>query len=86
MHRVCWEADQAGIMLILTPKPYKLLKEIGDTGMDQEILERWYQDTFGFQVVQIEPRLFARMPGATPKVGLKLAPVTRAIVEAARRE
>lgn len=75
MHRICQEADEARILLVLEPKPFDHAK------MSQEELEVWYAVRFGFQMIQLAPMLFARMPGATPKVGLRLAPITAALLE-----
>lgn len=75
MHRVCYEADLARMLLVLEPKPFD------HASMSQEELEVWYSVRYGFQMIQLEPMLFARMPGATPKVGLRLAPVTQAVLE-----
>lgn len=59
LHQVCKEADAAEKVLFLMVKA-------GD-GMTSEQLESWYADKFGFAVIQAEPRLMARMPGATPQ-------------------
>lgn len=50
MHKVCDEADAAGITLLLT--------------CDNE-LRRWYS-RFGFMVLQDSIGLLVRMPGSTP--------------------
>ena len=73
MHKVCREADAAGIVLLLWPAPY------GDTGMSLEQLAVWYADEFGFAAIQSEPMLMARMPDGTPRK-LRLLPVVEAIV------
>lgn len=58
MWSVCHEADQAGITLILQPKPF------GEEGLDAERLGRFYQK-FGFVEFQQEPVvLMARTPSS----------------------
>lgn len=63
MHRVCQEADRANFVLILTPQPFG-----NNIAMSKQYLINWYAESFGFQVIQEEPTLMARMPGATPKM------------------
>lgn len=58
MRDVCSEADRDGITLILWPRPYG-----DDIALSQAMLIRWYQ-RFGFRVIQPEPVLMARPPGA----------------------
>lgn len=74
MHKVCREADAAGLVLVLSPQPW------GDNmNLSQAQLIEWYQRSFGFQPIQTEPMvLMARMPGATPRI-LTLNPVTEAL-------
>ena len=74
LHKVCREADAAGLVLVLSPQPF------GDNiNLSQAQLLDWYQRSFGFQPVQTEPMvLMARMPGATPRL-LTLNPVTEAM-------
>lgn len=74
MHKVCREADQVGLILILTPAPW------GDNiSMSKAQLIDWYGRSFGFQAFQTEPMVvMARMPGATPRL-LELNPTIRAI-------
>ena len=75
MHKVCREADKAGIVLLLTPQPY------GDnTNLSKSYLMSWYEARFGFQTIQQEPTLMARMPGSTPRL-LALNPVTDALYQ-----
>lgn len=64
MHKVCREADKAGLVLVLTPQPY------GDNiNLSKQQLEDWYSRAFGFYVIQTEPMtLMARMVNGTPKV------------------
>lgn len=81
MHSLCREADVTGVTLMLFAKPY--WKE-DEAYLPQDQLEAWYCATFGFQVVQKDPLLLARSPGATPRVGLRLAPTTRATLESIR--
>lgn len=73
MHKVCSEADAAGMVLVLWPQPW------GDNiAMSRDELISWYSTTFGFQVIQPEPVLMARMVGATPR-RLRLNPVIEAL-------
>lgn len=74
MHKVCREADAAGIVLVLWPQPF------GDhISMTRDELVDWYGRAFGFQLIQEEPvQLMARMPGATPRL-LALNPTMKAI-------
>lgn len=73
MHKVCSEADAASIVLVLWPQPW------GDNiALSRDQLIEWYASTFGFQVIQPEPVLMARMVGATPR-RLKLNPVIEAL-------
>ena len=61
LEQVCDEADEAGITLVLWPRPYG-----DDIALSQSQLIDWYARRFGFIQVQPEPPLMARMPGATP--------------------
>ena len=63
IHKVCREADAAGLVLVLTPQPY------GDNiNLSKQQLEDWYARSFGFCVIQTEPMtLMARMINGTPK-------------------
>ena len=63
IHKVCREADAAGLVLVLTPQPY------GDNiNLSKQQLEEWYARSFGFHVIQREPMtLMARMINGTPK-------------------
>lgn len=73
MHKVCREADAAGVVLLLWPQPF------GDhIAMSRDQLADWYARSFGFQVIQDEPVLMARMPGSTPRL-LGLNPTMKAI-------
>ncbi len=73
MHKVCREADAANIVLVLWPQPF------GDNiSLSKQQLIGWYRERFGFQCIQPEPYLMARMPGATPRL-LSLNPVTEAL-------
>lgn len=73
MHKVCREADEANMVLVLWPMPF------GDNiSLSKGQLAGWYEARFGFQAIQPEPLLMARMPGATPRI-LNLNPVTEAI-------
>lgn len=79
MHSICQEADKMGMMLILQPKPF------GHASLPQEELEVWYAVRFGFQMIQLDPMLMARMPGATPRTGLRPNAATLAIIEQVSR-
>jgi hypothetical protein len=81
MHRVCAEADQMGFLLILRADPFP---NEGEEYLSQSNLEGWYASRFGFQMIQEDIKLMARMPGSTPRTGLKLLPVVQAVVETAR--
>lgn len=73
MHKVCAEADAAGLLLIL------IADRFGDEGLNNDQLCAWYAGRFGFQLLQAEPvRMLARMPGATPRL-FTLKPVRQAI-------
>ena len=74
IHKVCREADKAGLVLVLTPQPY------GDNiNLSKQQLEDWYARSFGFHVIQREPMtLMARMVNGTPQA-LQLTPVTEAL-------
>jgi len=64
MQKVCAEADAAGKVLLIMPKPYDVI------GMDADQLQEWY-GRFGFELIQLRPVLMARQAGAperfTPK-------------------
>jgi hypothetical protein len=74
MHKVCREADAAGLVLVLSPQPW------GDNmNLSKQQLEDWYARSFGFCVIQTVPMtLMARMINGTPQA-LQLTPVTEAI-------
>jgi predicted GNAT family acetyltransferase len=65
---VCEEADKAGLVLVLWPRPYG-----DDVALSGTQLESWYA-RFGFRVIQPEPVLMARAPG----LYTRLAPVAAA--------
>lgn len=73
MNMICDEADRDGKLLLLHASPY------AEGGMNAEQLEQWYGVQFGFMAIQAEPRLMARMVGATPRN--RLNPVVEAIKE-----
>ena len=75
MHKVCREADAAGVVLVLWPQPYG-----DDVAMSRDQLRAWYERGFGFALVQPEPMLMARLPGATPRM-LVLNPVIQALAK-----
>lgn len=65
LQKVCAEADKAGIVLLLHPKPYD------DAPLTREQLADWYS-RFGFDVIQTHPAtLMARPPGAQPRFKAK---------------
>ena len=75
MHKVCREADAAGIVLVVWPMAFARR----ESDMDDEQLSRWYEFNFGFIVIQYKPELLmARLPDGTPRL-LKLNPVAEAI-------
>lgn len=67
---ICNEADDDGKVLLLHVAPY------APGGMSKEQLAAWYAGRFGFQPIQAEPLLMARMVGATPRTTLN--PVAQA--------
>jgi hypothetical protein len=68
---VCEEADTQGFVLLLHVQPY------GEPDLGASQLTDWYE-RFGFQTIQAEPHLMARMVGATPRV-LSANPITAAV-------
>lgn len=66
---ICDEADTQCIVLMLHVQPF------GDYDHSSSQLEDFYAK-FGFMVIQADPRLMARMVGATPRI---LNPVTEAV-------
>lgn len=74
IHKVCREADAAGLVLVLTPQPH------GDNiCLSKTQLEEWYARSFGFHVIQREPMiLMTRMVNGTPQA-LQLTPITEAL-------
>ena len=74
IHKVCREADAAGITLILVPQPY------GDNiNLSKQQLMEWYERSFGFHVIQEHPvTMMARMVNGTPKA-LELKPINAAL-------
>lgn len=74
IHKVCREADAAGLVLVLSPQPY------GDNiNLSKQQLEEWYARSFGFHVIQTVPMtLMARMVNGTPQA-LQLTPITEAL-------
>lgn len=83
MHRVCREADAAGITLVLFVGSFGREEDMDDTA-----LLKWYTKSFGFVVLQAKTEdkemMLARMPGSTPRV-LSMNPVSRAIVTATQK-
>lgn len=74
IHKVCREADAAGLVLVLTPQPYGY-----NINLSKQQLEEWYARSFGFCVIQTEPMtLMARMINGTPKM-MELTPITEAL-------
>lgn len=76
VHKVCRDADRAGIVLVLWPQPW------GDNiALSRGQLADWYAREFGFIIIQPDPVLMARQPGATPRL-LALKPVAEASLKA----
>ena len=73
MRKVCAEADEANVVLVLWPKPFGT-----EPGLHVNRLVEWYNRDFGFAIIQTEPILMARMPNSTP-VAMRLKPITEAI-------
>lgn len=58
---VCDEADVHKMILVLFPKPF------GEgPKLSKDKLVEWYSRRFGFQIIQLNPVMMARMPFATP--------------------
>lgn len=73
LHKVCREADEHNVVLVIWPHPF------GDNiSLSKGQLIDWYRERFGFQCIQPEPYLMARMPGATPRI-LSLNPISEAV-------
>lgn len=64
MQKVCAEADDAGKVLLLMPKPYD------DWKMGRDELIEWYA-RFGFKSIQASPVIMARRPGSVTSVKMK---------------
>lgn len=64
MQRVCVEADEAGKVLLLMPKPYDVV------AMDRDQLRDWYA-RFGFVPIQASPLIMARQAGAVAAAQVK---------------
>ena len=69
MQKVCAEADEAGKVLLLMPKPYD------DGPVCTERLAEWYA-RFGFEAIQASPLLMARY---IRSVGVKMKPLAYAM-------
>jgi len=75
VHKVCREADDAGIVLVLWPQPW------GEhVAMSRAQLIDWYAREFGFTQIQPEPPLMARPPHGMP-TKMALSPVAAAARE-----
>ena len=68
LRQVCQEADEAGLTLVLWPRPYG-----DDIALSAGMLSDWYA-RMGFRVIQPDPVLMARAPG----LYTRLAPVSAA--------
>jgi GNAT superfamily N-acetyltransferase len=81
MHRVCREADNANVTLVLFVGAF----DQRDDGMDDAALLKWYTANFGFVAIQPptadQGALLARMPGSTPRI-LAMNPMARAMAAA----
>lgn len=75
MEQVTREADEAGKTLIIIPGPFD------QSPLSAEDLAQWYVRRFGFQPIQANPVILARMPGSTPRM---LKPVANAAGDAVR--
>lgn len=79
LHAVCREADSQKFVLMLAPQPF------GDhIAMSKGELAQWYHMEFGFQQIQAEPLLMARMPGTTPARKLTLKPLDASMYKGAK--
>lgn len=64
MQKVCAEADEAGKVLMLMPKPFNA------EPMDAEALTQWYA-RYGFEPIQSSPLVMARRPGSVAVAKVK---------------
>jgi hypothetical protein len=77
LHKVCREADAAGLVLVISPQPYG-----NNINLSKDQLTEWYERSFGFHVIQTQPMvLMARAANGTPRM-LALNPVTEALQKA----
>lgn len=81
LRKVCQEADEANIVLMLFADPFEHDEPNPDhTGLTMEQLVEFY-NRFGFAVTQVTPNvMMARMPHAEERVA-RLAPITQAILQ-----
>lgn len=64
VQKVCAEADEAGKVLMLMPRPFN------EGGMGQTELVDWYA-RLGFETIQVKPLLMARRAGVQLKAKVK---------------
>lgn len=62
LRNICDEADANEITLLLFVKPFGEGEK-----MTADQLADWYQNKFGFMVIQPKPMMMARMPHSTPR-------------------
>lgn len=75
LRKVCKEADEAGMVLVLWAKPYG-----EDAPLDQAKLVEWY-NRFGFAVIQVgNAIMMARVVGATER-GARLSPIAASLIK-----
>ena len=59
------------MVLTLQVEPYVALGVVPDgSAAPSQVLADWYCRAYGFSIIQAEPMMLARLPGATPQVGL----------------
>lgn len=79
LQMVCKEADEANMVLFLQVGPF------GEgPRMDKEELRIWYETSFGFTPIQVEPLLMARMPFVVPS-RFKANPLAVALIQRAQQ-
>lgn len=75
LRKVCKEADEASITLVLWAKPYGT-----NPPVEQAKLIEWY-NRFGFAVIQADDSvMMARMPGAVER-GARLTPIAASLIK-----
>ena len=76
LRKVCAEADEAGITLVLWARPYG-----EEPPRNQAELVEWY-NRFGFAIIQADDAavLMARMPGVAER-GARLSPIAASLIK-----